>query len=170
MFFSTHCWVARFLFPHTDTSFIKRRCQLFNVNPPLFTLTTYSKAATAQYSCHSRHFYWKISFSSHFVNTHTNVSISVTFLLRVSHCGMDLHSVIIANVNTRYGSVNTWHQVHRNNKVKKKKKKNSMVWFRERTIPTVRPPLVGEVIANFCGYRVPRGQRDRSPLAVFSVF
>jgi hypothetical protein len=26
-----------------------------------------------------------------------------------------------------------------------------MVWIRERTIPTERPPLVGEVIANFCG-------------------
>jgi hypothetical protein len=32
-----------------------------------------------------------------------------------------------------------------------KKEKNSMVWVRERTIPTERPPLVGEVIANFCG-------------------
>jgi hypothetical protein len=31
------------------------------------------------------------------------------------------------------------------------KKKNSMVWVRERTIPIERPPLVGEVIANFCG-------------------
>jgi hypothetical protein len=30
-------------------------------------------------------------------------------------------------------------------------KKNSMVWVRERTIPTERPPLVGEVTANFCG-------------------
>jgi hypothetical protein len=30
-------------------------------------------------------------------------------------------------------------------------KKNCMVWVRERTIPTERPPLVGEVIANFCG-------------------
>jgi hypothetical protein len=29
--------------------------------------------------------------------------------------------------------------------------KNSMVWVRERTIPTDRPPLVGEVIANLCG-------------------
>jgi hypothetical protein len=27
----------------------------------------------------------------------------------------------------------------------------SMVWVRKRTIPTERPPLVGEVIANFCG-------------------
>jgi hypothetical protein len=26
-----------------------------------------------------------------------------------------------------------------------------MVWVRQRTIPTERPPLVGEVIANFCG-------------------
>jgi hypothetical protein len=32
-----------------------------------------------------------------------------------------------------------------------KKKLNSMVWVRERTIPTERPPLVSEVIANFCG-------------------
>jgi hypothetical protein len=27
---------------------------------------------------------------------------------------------------------------------------NSMVWVGERTIPTERPPLVGEVSANFC--------------------
>jgi hypothetical protein len=37
-----------------------------------------------------------------------------------------------------------------------------MVWVRERTIPTERPPLVGEMIANFCELRVPRGQRDGS--------
>jgi hypothetical protein len=30
-------------------------------------------------------------------------------------------------------------------------KKNSMVWVRERTMPTERPALVGKVIANFCG-------------------
>jgi hypothetical protein len=34
-----------------------------------------------------------------------------------------------------------------------------MVLVRERTIPTERPPLVGEAITNFCGYRVPLGQR-----------
>jgi hypothetical protein len=43
-------------------------------------------------------------------------------------------------------------------------KLNTMVWVRERTIPTERPPLVGEVIDNFCVYRVPRGQRDGSLL------
>jgi hypothetical protein len=32
----------------------------------------------------------------------------------------------------------------------------------ERTISTERPPFVGEVSANFCRYRVPRGQRDGS--------
>jgi hypothetical protein len=32
-----------------------------------------------------------------------------------------------------------------------KKKLNSMVWVRERNIPTERLPLVGEVIANVCG-------------------
>jgi hypothetical protein len=41
-------------------------------------------------------------------------------------------------------------------------KKNFMVWVRERPIATERPPLVGEVTANFCGKRVPRGQRDGS--------
>jgi hypothetical protein len=30
-------------------------------------------------------------------------------------------------------------------------KKNSVAWIRERTIPTERPPLVGEASANFCG-------------------
>jgi hypothetical protein len=32
--------------------------------------------------------------------------------------------------------------------------------LRERTIPAERPPLVGEVIANFCEYKVPRDQSD----------
>jgi hypothetical protein len=38
----------------------------------------------------------------------------------------------------------------------------SMALLRKRTILTERPSLVGEVSANFCGERVPRGQRDRS--------
>jgi hypothetical protein len=33
---------------------------------------------------------------------------------------------------------------------------------RERTIPTERPPLLGEVGTNFGGLKVPRGQRDGS--------
>jgi hypothetical protein len=36
---------------------------------------------------------------------------------------------------------------------------NSVAWVCERTIPTERPPLVGEVSANLCGQRVPRGKR-----------
>jgi hypothetical protein len=35
-----------------------------------------------------------------------------------------------------------------------------------RTIPTERPPLVGEVSANFSGWRVSRGQRNESPTVV----
>jgi hypothetical protein len=31
------------------------------------------------------------------------------------------------------------------------KKINSVTWVRKRTTPTERPPLVGEVSANFCG-------------------
>jgi hypothetical protein len=45
-----------------------------------------------------------------------------------------------------------WKDRIRSHKVKLKKKKlNSMVWVRERTIPTERPPLVGEISASRCG-------------------
>jgi hypothetical protein len=37
------------------------------------------------------------------------------------------------------------------NKQKKKTKKNSVALTRKQTIPAERPPLVGQVIANFCG-------------------
>jgi hypothetical protein len=43
------------------------------------------------------------------------------------------------------------------------KKLISEAWVRERTIPTERPLLVGDVTTNFCGYRVARGQCDESP-------
>jgi hypothetical protein len=39
---------------------------------------------------------------------------------------------------------------------------NFMALVHERTIPTERPQLVGEVSANFCILRVLRGQRDGS--------
>jgi hypothetical protein len=40
---------------------------------------------------------------------------------------------------------------------------NSVALARKRTTPTERPPLVGEVIANYCGKRMSRGQRNGSP-------
>jgi hypothetical protein len=43
------------------------------------------------------------------------------------------------------------------------KQTNSVALVRKRTIPTERPPLVGEVSINFCGQRVSRGQRNGSP-------
>jgi hypothetical protein len=46
---------------------------------------------------------------------------------------------------------------------------NSVAIVRKRTIPTERPPLVGEVSANFCGYRVLRGQRNEFPRPLISV-
>jgi hypothetical protein len=54
------------------------------------------------------------------------------------------------NTSTRY----FLHDCHTSTKSYMSKhtcKKNSMVWVRERTIPTERPPLVGEVIANLWG-------------------
>jgi hypothetical protein len=44
----------------------------------------------------------------------------------------------------------------------KNKTTNSVAWVCERTIPTERPPLLGEVSANFLCIRVPLGQRDGS--------
>jgi hypothetical protein len=45
-----------------------------------------------------------------------------------------------------------------------------MALFRMRTIPTERPPLVGDVSANFCGQTVLRGQRNDFPRPLISVF
>jgi hypothetical protein len=58
---------------------------------------------------------------------------------------------------------------HKNKLIQHYNKTNSVVWVREQAIPTERPPLVGEVTANFYGQRVPRG-RDGSlrPYSRFS--
>jgi hypothetical protein len=47
---------------------------------------------------------------------------------------------------------------------------NSVAIVRKRTIPTERPPFIGEVGANFCGLKVSRGQRNGSsrPYSRFS--
>jgi hypothetical protein len=47
-------------------------------------------------------------------------------------------------------------------------KLNSVVLVRKRTIPTERPPLVGEVSAHFCGESMSRGQRNGSPRPLIS--
>jgi hypothetical protein len=52
----------------------------------------------------------------------------------------------------------------------KKLKLNSVAIVRKRTIPTERPPLVGQVSANLCGLRVLRGQRNEFPRPLISVF
>jgi hypothetical protein len=43
-----------------------------------------------------------------------------------------------------------------------KLKVNTVEFVRERTIPTERPPLVGEVTANVYGYWISRGRRNGS--------
>jgi hypothetical protein len=51
-----------------------------------------------------------------------------------------------------------------------KRVKNSVALVRERTIPTERPPLVGEVSGNLCGQRGVAWSVQRIPTAVFSSF
>jgi hypothetical protein len=48
-------------------------------------------------------------------------------------------------------------------------KTNCVALVRKRTLPTEWPPLVGEVSANFSGYRVSRGQRNESPRPLISI-
>jgi hypothetical protein len=50
------------------------------------------------------------------------------------------------------------------------KQTNSGALVRQRTIPTERPPFVGEVSDSFTEYRVLRGQRNESPRPLISVF
>ena len=50
------------------------------------------------------------------------------------------------------------------------KKKTSVALVRERTIPTERPPPVGEVSANFCGQRGVTWSAQRVPTAVNLCF
>jgi hypothetical protein len=49
-------------------------------------------------------------------------------------------------------------------------KKNSMVWVCKRTTPTERPPVVGEVIANFLQIEGATWSTWRIPKPVFSIF
>ena len=49
-------------------------------------------------------------------------------------------------------------------------KKNSVALVRVRTIPTERPPPVGEVSANFCGWRGVTWSAQRIPTAVNLCF
>jgi hypothetical protein len=49
-------------------------------------------------------------------------------------------------------------------------KKNSVAVIRKRTMPTERPPLVGEVSVNLCWKRVLRGQLNEFPWPLISVF
>jgi hypothetical protein len=44
-----------------------------------------------------------------------------------------------------------------------------MAWVRERTVPTERPPLVGEVIANFLRIEGSTWSAWRIPTAVLSI-
>jgi hypothetical protein len=60
------------------------------------------------------------------------------------------------------------HSADKPNRVQQKKLRGFLV--RKRTIPTERPPLVGEIHANFSGSRVSRGQHNESPRPLISVF
>jgi hypothetical protein len=81
----------------------------------------------------------------------------------------------VSQINNQTEGTTFWNCVtNLKNLMRGSKTKNPMVWVRERTIPTERPPLVGEVIASFCGKRVPRGQRDgrfsrQEPLLFYQV-
>jgi hypothetical protein len=78
--------------------------------------------------------------TNHFHSHHTHNTT------RLPNTGNKFHSHYIHDTTRLPNTRNKFHSHHITNK-----QTDSMVWVRERTIPTERPPLVGEVIANFCG-------------------
>jgi hypothetical protein len=52
----------------------------------------------------------------------------------------------------------------------KNKRTSSVALGCNQIILTERPLLVGEVTANFCGYKLSRGQRNGFPRPLVSVF
>jgi hypothetical protein len=64
-------------------------------------------------------------------------------VIDVLEVGQTLHGICSGSHSTLSYLLYLWYI--------KKIKLNSMALVRELTIPTERPPLVGEVSANFCG-------------------
>jgi hypothetical protein len=60
--------------------------------------------------------------------------------------------------------------IHTANLSADQKQLYSVASVRERTIAAERPPLVSEVSANFCGYRVSCGKSDGSPRPYFLFY
>jgi hypothetical protein len=69
-------------------------------------------------------------------------------LLTLVLCGPQYRMTFAHDIDCLY--ISTSYLISHPN-TKKKKKKNSVALARKRTMPTGRPPLVGEVRANFCG-------------------
>jgi hypothetical protein len=74
------------------------------------------------------------------------------FELQYTYCQFDISHTRISSLRMRQETL------------------NSVAVLREGTIPTTRPPLVGEVSANLCGYSVLRGRRNEFPRPLISVF
>jgi hypothetical protein len=89
------------------------------------------------------------------------------FCLRAPRCNFSKalypKNLLVYNSSYAQSVINILNKLHNNNS-------NSVALVRERTIPTERPPLGGEVSANFADRGVSRSQHGRSPTAVFSNF
>jgi hypothetical protein len=74
--------------------------------------------------------------------------------MRPLSCPKRSRIVMLEEEAELYFVISDWFEywfIYKLMKYKLKKKLNFMVWVRERTIPTERQPLVGEVIAILCG-------------------
>jgi hypothetical protein len=61
------------------------------------------------------------------------------------------HSPLFYSSNPPSVVISSIVKIMRKKMLQTNKQTNSMVWVRDWTIPTERPPLLGEVVANFCG-------------------
>jgi hypothetical protein len=101
------------------------------------------------------------------------------FLIKIEVCLRHHFSVCVCVCVCVLNTCSYLHQIlyvrhvsrrHLNGALHKLLKLNFVVLVAQRTIPTERPPHVGEVSADFCGQRVTRGQRNGSPRRLISVF
>jgi hypothetical protein len=114
-----------------------------------------------------------LSFCCSFRNTmHFSVPIATARITwKLYHCFQLAQYMQVGLINClTFSSLEDSIRINANTSFMIYVKKNSMVWVRNRTIPTERPPPVVEVIANFLRIEGATWSAWRIPTAVFSVF
>jgi hypothetical protein len=158
------CYVVLRLLHHVDAGDVDTQLQGWRLN-----VTSNQKSRLSLGGLVLRERLWD-STTSHPTryNSSNYVSNSDNFLLLI------LQASISVMAKLRATNIPQFHQAMRDTCCRIRTgplpfiKKNSVALVRERTILSERPPLIGEIRLNFCGYRVSRSQCGGSLTVVIS--